>query len=396
VSEPSRVGAMLGQTVDLLSIDTSEPRPWTCGARRIMRPGLRSIWFGARGSGKSLAALLLGVQVIEAGGSVIYCDLENGPRRQADRLQAILADRPAATRAAIIDRLDYRPRIRLGPLTSPAAVSEWAALFTGRDLAIIDSTARALGQLGLSEDSTPEYGRFMVQHIDPPAEQGTAFLLLDNTGWAETDRSRGASGKWDMCELVYKITGSDFTPEKAGTITLDQVRSRDGEEAPQLVAHVGEGTYSELHEPEVGEREAALHESLVEYVGEHPGESTEAIAKGLHLRLARVRDGLAILEGTGTAIRQPSRAPDGNGRARTRKGWYLTQPSQLAAVPQLGTDTDGYNDAAIPVPPSPSLKTGRGTADDLARRIAAINAMPESEQEAAFGELEAEHLEATA
>ena len=55
VSDPARVAAMLGHAVDLLALDTSEPRPWTPGARRITRPGLRSIWFGARGSGKSLA-----------------------------------------------------------------------------------------------------------------------------------------------------------------------------------------------------------------------------------------------------------------------------------------------------------------------------------------------------
>ena len=67
---PLNVSAMLGEPVDLLSIDTSKPRPWTLGAERITRPGLRSIWFGSRGSGKSLAALIVSVQIIEAGGSV--------------------------------------------------------------------------------------------------------------------------------------------------------------------------------------------------------------------------------------------------------------------------------------------------------------------------------------
>ena len=323
----ARVTAMLGQPVDLLSIDTTEPRPWTRGARRITRPGLRSIWFGARGSGKSIAALLLAVQVIEAGGSAIYLDLENGARRQAERLNAILDDRPAATRAAVAKRFDYRPAPRLGKLTDAKAIEAWAELFTGRDLAIIDSTARTLGQLGLDEDRTSDFGQFMVGHIDPLAAQEVAVVLLDNTGWAETDRSRGASGKWDMCELVYKVAGSDFSPDKTGTITLDRVRSRDGDEAPQLAAHVGGGTYTILEPPELTDRQAAVIEAILSYVEQHPGSTTEEVAKGIGIRKAECRSQLGTLEapgtGSGTVVTRPSQHPDRRGRPHTRQGWWI-------------------------------------------------------------------------
>jgi hypothetical protein len=362
---------MLGTSVDLLAIDTSTPRPWTPGAKRIMRPGLRSIWFGSRGTGKSIAAMIVAVQVIEAGGSVVYLDWENGARRQAERLEAILLDRPASTRAAVAERLDYRPNPRLGKLASEQAVTEWASLFQGRDLALIDSTARALGQLGLDENSTPEFGRFMVAYIDPIAEQGAAVVLLDNTGWSEADRSRGASGKWDMVELVYKVTSTDFAPDRAGTLTLERARSRDGDEAGQLVAHVGDGCYSRVHQPGPDERQAALLEALIEYVRDHPGASTEAVAKDLHLRPSRVRDGLALLEGSGTVVIR-SQTTDRRGRTHTRKGWYLPSDGHLTAVPLPGTGTDVVGAGANGRPAVPLPIEGRGQAPSDVERAEAL------------------------
>lgn len=368
MTEPARIAAMLGEPVDLFSIDTSAPRPWTPGAARITRPGLRSIWFGARGSGKSLAALILAVQVIEAGGSVLYADFENGPRRQAERLEAILDDRPPATRNIVRERFDYRPNPRLDRLANAQAVEEWAELFAGRDLAVIDSTARALAQLGLDENSTPDFARFMVAHIDPPAEHGTAMVLLDNTGWAEADRSRGASGKWDMAELVYKVTSTDFAAEKPGTITLDRVRSRDGDEARQLAAHVGGGSYSEIHRPEVSERETAVREAILAHLQENPGASTEEVAKGVGIRKAECRSQLGTMmgsgEGSGTVSQRPSRTRDRRGTPHTRNGWYLASQSQLVTVPQDGTGTDLQPEGRTGGPGSLSLKRGTGTAAD--------------------------------
>ncbi len=365
MTEPSRIAAMLGQPVDLLSLDTSQSRPWTPGAKQITRPGLRSIWFGARGSGKSIAALILSVQVIEAGGSIVYLDWENGPRRQAERLEAILLDRPAPTRDAVRERFDYRPNPRLGKLPHTESVEEWAALFAGRDLAVIDSTARALAQLALDENSTHDFGRFMVGYIDPPAKRGTAMTLLDNTGWAEADRSRGASAKWDMVELVYKITSSDFAPDKPGTITLDRVRSRDGDEGRQLAAHVGDGNYSKLHRPELSERQAAVIEALLSYIEQHPGSTTDEVAKGIGIRKQECRSQLANLEtpgtGTGTVTKRPSQVRDRRGAPHTRQGWYLASQSQIAAFPQNGTGTDRHSTADSGVPGLPSLRDGTGT-----------------------------------
>ncbi len=356
--------SMLGEPVDLLALDTSKPRPWTVGAQRITRPGLRTIRFGPRGSGKLLAELILAVQVCDAGGSVLYADWENGPRRTAGRLAAILADRPAATRQAVRDRLDYRPSPRLSKLP-PDAVAEWAALFAGRDLAVIDSTARALAQLGLDENAAADFAQFMAEFIDPIAAQGTAVDLLDNTGWADADRTRGSSAKLDMCELAYRVASTDIAPDHAGTITLERVRSRDGDEARQLVAAVGAGTYSELHPPETSERQAAKLAAILAYVEAHPGATTGEIAKGVKIRKAECGSHLAILEavgtGTGTVTQRESESRDRRGVPHTRNGWYPASQSQLAAVPQNGTSTDPRYPAASRGPPVPSPKAGTGT-----------------------------------
>jgi AAA domain len=377
VSAPSRIDAMLGPAVDLLSIDTSTPRPWTPGAKRIMRPGLRSIWFGSRGQGKSLAAMIIATQVIEGDGSVAYADWENGPRRQAERLETILEDRPDTTRAAVAQRLDYRPAVRLGKLADAKAVAEWAALFAGRDLVIVDSATRALGQLALDENAAGDVAAFMTRYIDPIAEQGTAVLLLDNTGHEERDRTRGSSAKLDLCELAYRVTSQAIAPDRAGTITLDRVRTRDGDEARQLVAHVGEGSYSTIHQPEQSERQAAVVEAILAYLEEHPGSTTEEVAKGVGIRKAECRSQLADLEtpgtGSGTVSQCPSQVRDRRGTPHTRKGWYLASQSQLTTVPQNGTGRDRQPAALTGGPGPPSLKDGTGTASaqqERAERVA--------------------------
>jgi len=114
----STVETMLGEPVDLLAIDTSERRPWLPGATRFLRPGVPALIFAGRGVGKSLAALVLAVQVVTAGGRAAYLDFENGPRRQAERLNAILDDRDEPVRQAMAERFTYYPRARPEPVKS--------------------------------------------------------------------------------------------------------------------------------------------------------------------------------------------------------------------------------------------------------------------------------------
>jgi hypothetical protein len=335
IEKPAR--SILGEPVDLTAVDTSDPRPWTRGAHRIVRPGNKVVWFSPRGVGKSLAAKLLAVQIIEEGGSVIYVDLENGARRMAERLDAILTDRDPELRTAISERLDYRPHARI---IAPLDPDLWLPSFAGRDLAVIDSMARALGHLGLDENSNADVARFMVEAIDPIAAQGTAVLLLDNVGHDEANRTRGGSAKLDLTELAYKVTADSIAPDKHGTIRLERVRTRDGDEAIHLEVEAGDGTYGRLGSALPGENVRQLDRELTQYVQDHPGQTTEEVAKGIGKRKGDVRSRLVVLEDAGTVHRAQSPNRDRAGRRTTRTTWNPTPQGQTCSVPPFRTEQD--------------------------------------------------------
>jgi len=53
-------------------------RPWVPGATGILAAGKRHLWSAEAKTGKSIAALLLVVAIVEAGGEVVMLDRENG------------------------------------------------------------------------------------------------------------------------------------------------------------------------------------------------------------------------------------------------------------------------------------------------------------------------------
>ncbi|HYB22629.1 MAG TPA: hypothetical protein VED41_02450, partial [Solirubrobacteraceae bacterium] len=284
-------------------------------------------------------------------------------RRTAERLATILTDRSQAVREACAQRLDYRPRVRLTPLDQPELREAWAQAFAGAELVIIDSLARALAQLGRDESSNADMAQFAVQYLDTIGGRGPAVLLLDNTGWGEPERSRGASNKWDLCELVYRVTADAISVERHGTIRLERVRSRDGDEAEHLHVGAGGGSYGQLQPALPGEHDRQLDRELLAHVHEHPGESVETIAKAVAKRKNRARSRLLALEQDGTVHSSPSQRRDRRGRTTTFTGWYPGPQSQQATVPEHGTDPDRHSSEPQVVPTVRPLKGGTGTAD---------------------------------
>lgn len=129
-------------------------------------------------------------------------DWENGARRQAERLEAILAVRPSETRKAVAARFDYRPNPRLGKLGSEEAVAEWAALFDGRD----PSTPRPWAEAGEAVVAEREAERVPVfgdpDYIDAltPLEPDAMAALTPELRWragalfvAAIEEARGRS-----------------------------------------------------------------------------------------------------------------------------------------------------------------------------------------------------------
>lgn len=254
---------------DLLSIDTSEPQPWTPGLPGLIHPGQRGLLTAKQGAGKSLVALMAAVQCVEAGGEVIYADAENGTVRMAERLECIIAGRDV--RQLVEQRLHYWPSVPFGRMEDDDAVRDyWLQTVRGVDLVIIDSLPRVLSACGKEENSNSDFQNWMGRFVDPIAHGRTAHLLMDNAGWAEADRSRGASAKWDLVEVVYLVRGGDkVSAAKHGPISLERRRSRHGDEAEYLQVGAGGGEYGRLEstdEKPVKERTPESKNTAIETV----------------------------------------------------------------------------------------------------------------------------------
>jgi hypothetical protein len=141
---------------------------------------------------------------------------------------------------------------------------------------------------------------------------------------------------------------------------LERVRSRDGDEARQLVVDLGEGHFSALHRPEQSANQAAMQERVREQVETHPESTTTEIAKAVGIRKADCGSHLVALEGagneTGTVSRSRSEYRDRKGRRRTREVWIPASQSLLTAVPECGNERDPQSSTSTPFPVSPPFK----------------------------------------
>ncbi|HTZ87896.1 MAG TPA: AAA family ATPase, partial [Solirubrobacteraceae bacterium] len=232
---------------DLLSLDTSRPTEWVPGAERIVRARERQMWAARQGEGKTQAALHLAVQVCEAGGRVMYIDVENDATEMAARIQAISAS--LAADEAVAERLSYLPDLSLKAMHEHAGLmSVWAQSLISSDLLIVDSITRVLSMCGYDENSNTDYAEWMRTYIDPIAKHGggVAVLLLDNMG-RSGDHARGAINKEALVEAVYHVSGGKkVSPTEHGLLSLRLDRSRSGRIAKYVTAESGGESFGPL------------------------------------------------------------------------------------------------------------------------------------------------------
>ena len=431
IAAPPDIASILGEPIDLTQIDTAERRAWIPGATRFLRPGVPVLLFAPRGDGKSLLALLFGEQVVDAGGSVVYIDFENGERRTAERMGAILAERPDSARQAVSERFVYYPHVRLHGVGDPRLADAWGEALGGFTVVVIDSLARALGQLGLDENSTPDFAKFVVGYVDPLTARGAAVMLLDNTGWDEAERSRGASGKWDLVELVYKVTSDPIAHNKYGHIYLTRKRTRDGDEAIRLEVGVGGGTYTRLEAADRDAHDRELLDAVVSVLtlgGHTSPDSTlgrDRLLKGARERGVKGTDKarrhqLAELAadptiavksaGKGYFTLGESAAQGGLGEnpAQVRPGQSESGSTERDSPwadtsPIVAQGTLGVGDGPLgPPTPAPAEENGADAAppgrpavhndDELEGWIRSVSAMPEAEAEREWDEAERQSL----
>jgi hypothetical protein len=229
---------------DLMDVDTTLPVRWVPGAERIIRAGERQSWLAAEGEGKTQAAVHLAVQVVAAGGRVVYIDVENDRLEMAERAQPIAKALGIDTRGSLF----YLDDINLSDVHESADLLDaWVRGIWGADLLVIDSWTRVLNDFGLDEDSNRDVTTFMRRCIDPLHRRGIAVLILDNTGKDQSKGARGAKSKSATVEAVYKVSGGKaITQAEHGTLKLTRTRCRGGKLAKQVEAGSGGGDFSPL------------------------------------------------------------------------------------------------------------------------------------------------------
>lgn len=237
-----------------------------------------------RKSGKSISGLAHFTRMAMEGAKVVILDRENGSWLYASRLEALFRawGLEAERRREISERLLYLdfPRLQMGDGEELAAL----AVGLGADLVVFDAQRMFLTDLGLTEDSSDDYARFIDEAINPLFAAGLATLIFDNTGHGEQGRSRGSSAKGDLNEVLFALqTETAFSQTQRGRLKLVLAPgdSRYGNEGTWVMP-IGGGHFGEwrrLGSPEAPSPEAQTKQPdraralLLAFVRENPGSS---------------------------------------------------------------------------------------------------------------------------
>lgn len=193
-------------------------------------------------TGKSLGMEVHWVDMVLAGGRVTILDRENGSEVYARRLRDIIEARNLS------EKEERRVEKRLGYIQFPSIKRddgpETADLLADQDVVVFDAQRMFLTDLKLGESGADDYAEFMRAVIDPLFRRGVATVILDNTGHKDTSRSRGASAKGDLNEVLFsmKADKDGFDLYREGTLTLKVESSRFGNRG-EWTMQIGSGVY---------------------------------------------------------------------------------------------------------------------------------------------------------
>lgn len=137
--------------------------------------------FGQPASGKTWVALVAAKQVLDAGGRVLWLDMEDIPQTFLERMTSLGIDR-----AVVIDQERVRYVQPREPLFSHGKawtnnLAERSALMAWRpDLVVFDACAESMGLEGASITSNDDVNEWMMNVIRPWTYIGSAVLVLDH------------------------------------------------------------------------------------------------------------------------------------------------------------------------------------------------------------------------
>lgn len=256
--EGSAVAEVLNESrVELVTrINDGLPEPeYVAGCAPWLRQGKRYLIPAPAGTGKSLGALVVGVDIVEAGGTVRIMDIENGDEEYAGRLALILEcrDKDGSLAMACPERLHYHAWPAMSMQWDP---DDWAEANADVDVVIFDSSRLILSAAGLAEDRSDDYATFVNALLIPLSRGGVTTIVLDNTGHEDKERSRGTKAKDDLNEVVYAMKEQiPFDVDTVGELRLKLKRQRFGGLPKELRIPVGGGTYGPVEVAEDEERD---------------------------------------------------------------------------------------------------------------------------------------------
>ena len=155
-----------------------------------------AILFSERGAGKTTVALVAGLSVAAAGGTVYYFDRENGAALTKARVESILDSHEDWPDVLAAGRFVGRHYPALGKGWEPEHYGE-AIASREITLVIYDSLREAISQLGGDPNSDAEISRFIDLAVTPLVRRGISVVVLDNTGHEHTGRPKGSGSKLD-------------------------------------------------------------------------------------------------------------------------------------------------------------------------------------------------------
>lgn len=181
----------LANIADLLATDLQPEQPTLlrrADGGALLYGGKMHTFQAEPGAGKSWLSLWCAGEILHMGGSCIVIDNEDTATVALSRMKII----------GVADR-DVRERLQI---ITPSAAWDAAQLAELRrlldrmnpDLVIVDGVANSLSNQGLSEDSAPDYVRWVNMLPRPIARTGAAVLLLDHVTKDPEQRGRWARG----------------------------------------------------------------------------------------------------------------------------------------------------------------------------------------------------------